>query len=410
MRLLFVAPIGYKEVFRSYSEYLLARQLVKCGHEVIAYTSFREGDVQEERIDGIFVRRIPGFRDFYNLPLSLKHGKHWWNLYKLINQDKPDIIHLFHLRGPYYQITNIAKLLKIPVILTEAGILHDEYIVSDRERPLTSSHTYNNVIYRLRDCFRFKSGWADRIANYHNHFTLFNADRVVFESFHNREYALKIGLPLEKLMFIPEMIELDIQNEEDEDIKLIVDKLTKPIVLFIGQITYRKGFDILIKAMPKVIERYPSTTFVFISHNWRKNFEVLIQSVKQQGLESNFHFLGTVSEKAKWTLLRMTNVLCLPSRYEGFGLPLVEAMLAGCPIITTDVVAMNEIVQNEYNGLLFPLEDPQGLAECINRLLGDNELCAKLRENGYISVQQYDAKIHTSKYEKLYYSYLKSKK
>lgn len=83
---------------------------------------------------------------------------------------------------------------------------------------------------------------------------------------------------------------------------------------------------------------------------------------------------GWVEEAEKVRLLREAAVVAAPSRYEGFGIPLIEALAAGAPLVTADAPAGNEVIAHEHNGLLTPYGDVAGLAAAIVRLLRDAEL------------------------------------
>ncbi len=107
----------------------------------------------------------------------------------------------------------------------------------------------------------------------------------------------------------------------------------------------------------------------------------------------------------KVTLLRSSWVLTLPARYEGFGIPLVEAMMCGTPVVTTDVPACNEIVQDGANGLRVPPDDPAALAGALVRLLRDARLRDRLSAAGYeIAMRRYAAPVVARQFERLYAS------
>jgi len=99
-------------------------------------------------------------------------------------------------------------------------------------------------------------------------------------------------------------------------------------------------------------------------------------------MTANLHFLGMISEEEKLALLRASDVLPFPSRYEGFGLPLLEGMAAETPVISTDIPVVNEIIEDEANGLLIPYDDTAALARAMLALLEDGDLRTRLVEGG----------------------------
>jgi glycosyltransferase involved in cell wall biosynthesis len=78
---------------------------------------------------------------------------------------------------------------------------------------------------------------------------------------------------------------------------------------------------------------------------------------------------GRVPDVAAW--LRRADLLVHPARWEGFGLALLEAMLASLPVVATKVSSVPEIVVDGETGLLVPPDDPSGLAAAVSRVLDD---------------------------------------
>src|SRR3954467_9445704 len=99
--------------------------------------------------------------------------------------------------------------------------------------------------------------------------------------------------------------------------------VTNPVIPYIGPLTARKRYDMVIEAMPAVVARYPAASFVFVTHNpeQRANLQAM---AAERGVASNLHFLGMIGEDQKLALLRTSDLLPFPTRYEGFGLPLLE--------------------------------------------------------------------------------------
>jgi glycosyltransferase involved in cell wall biosynthesis len=89
---------------------------------------------------------------------------------------------------------------------------------------------------------------------------------------------------------------------------------------------------------------------------------------------------GYVADATKAALLGGADALVYPSLYEGFGLPVLEAMACGTPVIASDVAALPELVDGA--GVLFDLADPDELAERIGAVLADGELRGRLRAAG----------------------------
>ena len=92
-------------------------------------------------------------------------------------------------------------------------------------------------------------------------------------------------------------------------------------------------------------------------------------------------FTGFVSDQERDILLRQAQVFVYPSHYEGFGIPVLEAMKVGTPVVASNVTAMPEVVTDA--GLLVDPCDPAAMAAAIGRLLNDEGLRATLVDKGH---------------------------
>lgn len=106
-------------------------------------------------------------------------------------------------------------------------------------------------------------------------------------------------------------------------------------------------------------------------------------------LDDRVRWLGNVSEEQLADEYSACAVFCLPSRQEAFGLVLVEAMVAGKPIVAARAASVPELVQDGYNGLLVEPGDFEGVAEALERLRRDPVLRARLGAAGRIRAEQF---------------------
>ena len=87
-------------------------------------------------------------------------------------------------------------------------------------------------------------------------------------------------------------------------------------------------------------------------------------------------------------VLRILDIFCLPSEYEGLPLTILEAMASGVPVIGSDVLGINEVIIDNANGLLFPKNDQKRLGELIVMLLRDEELRGRLSRAGRVFIEK----------------------
>ena len=99
------------------------------------------------------------------------------------------------------------------------------------------------------------------------------------------------------------------------------------------------------------------------------------------------HFLGYISDEEKYAYLKEAKAFIYPSVYEGFGLPLLEAMAMGIPVITSNVSSMPEVVGDA--GILIDPHDVSTIAQAMKSLVTDSQLHNVYRLRGQERVQQF---------------------
>ena len=394
VRIAFVTTNGINPLFKNWPEYILARFLVARGHDVTIYRYEPVDAPDEEIIDGIavrLVRRGPG-------GVSPNLGR------LLRESPRPDVVNIFHIRNLIaYQAAWHFRRLGVPLVHTPVGPFHDDYLVGNRDAPLDAPIRYENPIFTAPQLARRMA--RERrprrtLRNYRIHAPLRWSDRLIAISEHERRVLIGLGLPPVRIAVIP--LWIDVAHAATLPQEPAELSLTRPILFYVGQLKFRKGFDILARAMPQVLARYPDASFAFVGHSPRQRAD-LERIAGELGVGHALHILGRPDPAELQRLYRAADALVFPSRYEGFGLPPLEAMAADCPVITTDVPIVNETIQDGENGLLAPYDDPDGLARTIFRLLDDPALRDRLVAGGRATLAaRYDGDALTERILALY--------
>lgn len=163
--------------------------------------------------------------------------------------------------------------------------------------------------------------------------------------------------------------------------------LTEPVIMTAGRMTGMKGFDILIKAFAQVADEFPEWKVkIFGRGRDRKKLEGMIA---EHGLEGRVEMPGPVTPlDAEW---QKASIAAIPSRFEPFGLVIVEAMAAGLPVVCTAVKhGPIEIIDTEENGLLVEPQQPKALADALRRLMSDPDLRRKLADGGKSTAKRFE--------------------
>ncbi|MBI5302898.1 MAG: glycosyltransferase family 4 protein [Chloroflexi bacterium] len=161
----------------------------------------------------------------------------------------------------------------------------------------------------------------------------------------------------------------------------------KPYVIFVGTIQPRKGIKTLLEAYSILRKNMSQSVQMVIvgSIGWKsKSIQETI--LRLQNTEELVHLSGKDTHTVR-QLIRHAKILVMSSLYEGFGIPIIEAMNSGCPVIASDIPVFREIVQGA--AILFPVENPTTLAETICSLLNDSQSVDRLRTRGYAVAKKY---------------------
>lgn len=138
-------------------------------------------------------------------------------------------------------------------------------------------------------------------------------------------------------------------------------------LLVVGSLTREKGCDVLLHAMPKIISHWPSVELLFLGDGpLKKQLEAL---ACQLGIADHVRFLGLVADVRLW--LRTCTILVAPSRSEGLGMAVIEAMAMGCPVVASRTGGLTEVVSDGETGYLVDVGHVEGLVDRIANLLQD---------------------------------------
>ncbi len=143
-----------------------------------------------------------------------------------------------------------------------------------------------------------------------------------------------------------------------KDANLILEKfkITKPYFLCLGTLKPNKNISFLIKSFSRFLSRQKNTTSAYqlvIAGKKGWLFDDIFKTVKEEAIEDKIVFTDYIDEIEKWALYQNAYATILPSTYEGFGIPALESMKFGTPVIVSNIPPFEEVVAG--NGLIFDL-------------------------------------------------------
>lgn len=173
------------------------------------------------------------------------------------------------------------------------------------------------------------------------------------------------------------------------------------ILFFVGRLVREKGVEVLLQALPAVFSAHPKARAIISGKG--PMLEVLQQMVASLGIGNNVTFTGFINDRERNVLLSAADIAIFPSLYEPFGIVALEAMITGTPVIVSDVGGMGEVVQDGVDGLKCPPANPQALSLCIQTLMMDHLLRARLAKQGqHKAATTYSWKTLAQKTKQLY--------
>jgi len=179
--------------------------------------------------------------------------------------------------------------------------------------------------------------------------------------------------------------------------------LPSAFLLYVGNLEPRKNLPRLLAAYAQLASMSTPPPLVLAGPQGWKG-EPLSAAVRRLGLADRLIFPGYIAQEDLPALYSMAAVFVYPSLYEGFGLPVLEAMACGAPVVTSDVSSLPEVVGDA--ALLVSPDDIDGLATTLGRLLSDTRLADGLRRRGLERAREFSwrrtAEATWAVYQKVY--------
>jgi len=208
------------------------------------------------------------------------------------------------------------------------------------------------------------------------------------------------GIDRNKIKVVYNPLDLGkIKNSCQDDLELEYKEIFKnPVIINVGRLTKQKGQDDLIRSFKIIKKEIPESKLVILGEGELKR--KLKRLVKKLGLEENVFFLGW--QKNPFKFISQSKVFVLSSLWEGLPNTLMEAMACGTPVVSTDCPSgPDEIIDNNENGILVPLNDQKALMSAITRILKNPAFAKEISQNAKKKVENFSVQKIISQYEKI---------
>lgn len=283
--------------------------------------------------------------------------KSYWRTYSIRNQLKKDKIDLYH--GLSHEIPVGLQKLKIKSVLT----IHD-------------------LIFRIYpDLFNFLD---TRIYDQKVRYSCKKSDKIIAISNNTKTDIINIyGIEPDNIEVIYQPCDaIYYDHSQIESSERVRGRYNIPseYFLFVGSIEKRKNLKLILESYKQLPEKR-RIPLVVIGRG-KKYGKELLTMIKDKGLEKNVLWINDLDNVSDLKgLYQRSLALIYPSLYEGFGLPVVEALLSKTPVITSNVSSLPEA--GGPNSLYIDPKDAEALTDAINKILDDSDLRERMIISGY---------------------------
>ncbi|MBC7767125.1 glycosyltransferase family 4 protein [Arenimonas sp.] len=323
--------------------YDLATNLNKVDYEIVVLCG--EGEVLPKKLEDSHIR-VVRLKSMKRDMSFLNELKSFMELYKIFKQEKPDVIHLnsSKMGGSGAFIGRLAGIKKI--IFTAHGFAFNE------ERSFISK----------------------KILLFFHWVTILLTDTTIIVSDKTMKDIDYLPFMKDKLVKIYNGIDtgLDYFDQEKARSEIVIrDKNinieNKTVLLSIGELHKNKGYDLFIPALKKLEKDF--VYFIIGDGEERNNLYNLIES---NGLRNKVFLLGRIENAYQY--IKAADIFVLPSRTEAFPYVLLESGLAGACVLASNVGGISEVIEDDYNGILFDVNNEEDMVHKVNMLMESREL------------------------------------
>ena len=291
------------------------------------------------------------------------------NAARHIRKIKLDLIH-----GQSMYSFGCALSKKFPLVVTVQGPQIEEY-----KAILNSQTTINHLI-------------TDRTNVFLEAYSTKKADLVITDSENSKKIVVeKYGVDEGKIrVILKEGVNLN---------QYIQSSCEDNIILFVGRLHERKGLDLLLPIFKEILTEEDAVLRIVGSGEMEK---ALKMQVEKLGIQKNVEFMGYLPDSEMQKQYSKASIFVSPSRYEGFGIVLLEALASGLPLVATNTGISSKVIEENKNGFLV---DYDNMGDAILKLLRDKKLRSRMGQRSREIARDYSwssaAKRMISIYEEL---------
>ncbi len=323
---------------------LAAMYAVKKGNDVLLLFTHRNPSAEEIKwlSDNNIKWRVWSDTQFFKKSINS-----FIKLFRILNEEKPDVVDFSFHSVPLGVFTSTLLGIKHRIIWSHSLFKRDHASLVKKIKMIFQDFR-ENIYYKIST-------------------NVFTCSKAV-----KNEIVKQYGVDPDKIkeMYLGVHFPRSIESVSGKD---------RLSIICISRYIKEKGQEFLIRALPKVISKYPDLKVLFIGSG---NPEFFVNLASDLNVKDNCQFLGEVSKEEVFYHLSRSYISVFPTLVEGFGLVALDSLICGVPVIASRTGGLVEIIEENKSGILVEPGNTLQLEEEILRLLSDENLCMELSVNG----------------------------
>jgi 1,2-diacylglycerol 3-alpha-glucosyltransferase len=365
----------------AYFSYRLATALALRGHEISVICPSRGLRAQTSLQDGVTVFGVqslplllyPEFR--FAPPFLVKNS-----IRNFLRASRPEVVHIQNHFLLSNAVCEVARELGIPVMGTNHMV--PENVAHHLRLPPEAEEKVRGYL------------WS-RFVQIYNQLYFVTAPTVTAASHSQRpglgKEVIPISCGIDLRRFSP--------GNDDSKLKQKYGLPARLTLLYVGRLDREKRIDVILRAMPAIVERVDAQLVVAGPGKMRRDLEVLVDNLR---IKDRVTFLGYLPDEDLPRIYRVADVFVIAGVAELQSIATMEAMASGLPVIAVNAMALPELVHHGENGFLFPEDDAEALAAAAVRILSDELLRNQMANRSLEIIQAHDINNVVEQYEILY--------
>ncbi|MCY6484299.1 glycosyltransferase family 4 protein [Clostridium aestuarii] len=342
--------------------YYLSHSLAQKGHEVHVITCENGTLPIYENDEGVEVYRISPYKidtnDFTKWIMQLNFAIVEQAIRLIRKHGMMDVIHA-HDWTTAYAVKTLKWSLNIPIIST----IHSTEYVRNNGIKTEMQRYISSVEWML----------------IHE-----SCKVIVFSNYIRNEIKSIFKTPQEKIWIIPNGINTKETKIKFEDFRRDYAEEDEKVILYVGRCIFEQDKQLLINSIYEINKKYNKIKFIISAKD--NNIQELKEDIRNIGMENKVLFINYMDDDKKKKLYKISNLVVFLSHYESLEVSVLEAMVAGCPVVVPDNAAFPELVEHQINGMKFIKEIYESLNNNIIQILSDDKFSNSLKKNALKSI------------------------